>query len=277
MPRVKNSKNLLRNLVWKLGKAYFNYFGTKSHLLTSSYIVHRDNPTGTAVALISGANRSLVAYIGAAQNVSIDNLKSKKITNIIKISDLIYMEGFFLPHRIDTVKYIHKYCYENERPFVFNLSASYICMNHSDDAMFLAQNCDILIGNYKEFQALLTAANLMEDIKSFAMRLSQGYKNVKKLPYGKIIIITNGSKSVICAHTGGIVEEIPVPKIDTNKIGDTNGAGDAFAAGFLAGLFAQQTPIGCLKWGCWVAHQIIQQVGCTIPSYTAEVLKGINE
>ncbi|KAF2897382.1 hypothetical protein ILUMI_08796 [Ignelater luminosus] len=238
------------------------------------YIEHVNEPTGTVVALVSGACRSLVAYIGAAQHVAIDNLHATDI-NTLNTVDLVYMEGFFLPDRKQVAQYIQEFCYDSKRIFTFNLSAVYMAETYPDDILYFANNCDILIGNYREYDALIKAAKLTMNVETLVAQLSANYDNSKNLKYGKIVIMTNGSKSVLCAHSNGKTEEISVPKIEADKIGDTTGAGDAFAAGFLAGMFEGRPPTGCLRWGCWVSRQIIQQVGCTIPNYPAEFLKTI--
>ncbi len=50
-------------------------------------------------------------------------------------------------------------------------------------------------------------------------------------------------KTVSLFHSGGNIEEIPVPKVDPRNIVDTTGAGDAFCAGnfhFISILFANK-------------------------------------
>lgn len=44
---------------------------------------------------------------------------------------------------------------------------------------------------------------------------------------------------------------------------DTNGAGDAFAGGFLAQFIQGRDLDTCIKCGIWAAAQIIQRSGCT--------------
>lgn len=242
----------------------------------TKYIKHKNEPTGAVVALVSGANRSLVADIGAAQHVEVENVQTDSTTAILKTADLVYMEGFFLTKRRPVVQYIQEFCYDNKIIFTFNLSAIYMTTHYTKDVLYFAETCDILIGNRNEYEALIAAAKLRCDARTLLVQLAKKYKNSANLKYGKIVIMTNSSKSVICGHSGGKLEEIAVPKVDPNKIGDTTGAGDAFAAGFLAGMFAERNPVGCLKWGCWVAQQIILQRGCTIPDYSAEFLNSID-
>ena len=55
----------------------------------------------------------------------------------------------------------------------------------------------------------------------------------------------------------------PVAKVD--QLVDTNGAGDAFVAGFLSQLLLGASLEACVAAGHWSAGVIIQHVGCTFP------------
>ena len=62
---------------------------------------------------------------------------------------------------------------------------------------------------------------------------------------------------------GDDIQTFAVEKVET--LVDTNGAGDAFVAGFLSQLLLGK-PLGkCVEAGHWSAGVIIQHVGCTFP------------
>lgn len=75
-------------------------------------------------------------------------------------------------------------------------------------------------------------------------------------------IITQGHDPVILTYKGKVTE-IPVSVIPEEKIVDTNGAGDAFAGGFLSQMVLGQPYEVCVKCGIWTASQIVQRSGCT--------------
>lgn len=79
---------------------------------------------------------------------------------------------------------------------------------------------------------------------------------------GRVAIITQGKDPVLLAKDGKVIE-IPVDVIASDKIVDTNGAGDAFVGGFLSQLIQQKPLDTCVKCGNWAAGQIIQRSGCT--------------
>ena len=74
--------------------------------------------------------------------------------------------------------------------------------------------------------------NILDKESTDIQEIAKAISNLPKLSDKKrIVIITQGDKPVILA-IGDSIKEIPVPKIDSNKIIDTNGAGDAFVGSF---------------------------------------------
>ncbi|KAF5275369.1 hypothetical protein FQA39_LY06826 [Lamprigera yunnana] len=285
-------QNTLRLLQWILGKSnttvMFGCVGKDEQgkilktLIEASgvqtqYIEHDNEPTGTSLVLISGTSRTLLAHIGAAQQISVEDLQSIKMKTILESSDLIYMEGFFISNRVDVAREIQEHCNTNKILFTFNLSGVYMIEKYPKDILHFARTCDVLVGNRREFKALINYTNINVTVEHFATAISENYSNAKDLPYGKIVVITDGSGPLFCSYSGKTSKTMNVPKIDENKIKDTNGAGDAFVAGFLAALLNKRTPVCCMKWGCWVAQQVMQQIGCCTPPYSAEFLYNIDD
>ena len=82
----------------------------------------------------------------------------------------------------------------------------------------------------------------------------------KVTPRERIVIITQGDKpTLLCEH--GRVQEVPVKPIDPSEIKDTNGAGDAFVGGYLAGMAKGLDVMGCLGMANDLAHLVLQRDG----------------
>ena len=60
-----------------------------------------------------------------------------------------------------------------------------------------------------------------------------------------------------------IFSELPVSKLASDLIVDTNGAGDAFVGGFLAQLAKGKSTKEAIQCGLWAATEIIQVSGGT--------------
>lgn len=99
-----------------------------------------------------------------------------------------------------------------------------------------------------------------KDLKEIALKICKLPKQNENRY--RVCVITNGSNPVILAYQGEI-KEFPVPKLSAEKLVDTNGAGDAFAGGFLSQYIQGQPLDVCVKCGIWTATEIIQRSGCT--------------
>lgn len=224
---------------------------------------------------MKGTDRSLIANIGAAQHFTVqDFLGDECYIKSLNEADIVYMEGFFLTHRVELAKFILNYCNENKKPFVFNISGVYMCHLQPEDMKYFGERCDILFGNKKEYSALNKIITECDtEVKDFAVALTKKHPKKDYLPYGKIAVVTDGSRSVTCSYDSGKCISFPVAKVDKKQIKDTTGAGDSFVSGFLAGLFHNKKPEICLAWGCWVSQKIIQEYGCTVPNYSPDEIK----
>lgn len=106
----------------------------------------------------------------------------------------------------------------------------------------------ILVLNLEEAQAVL---------KNNSGKINILLQELHKLG-PKIVIITNGEKWLYALHEN-IIYSLTPPKV---KIVHTAGAGDAFTAGFLAGLVKKYSFEDALRLGQVNASSVIQYIGC---------------
>ncbi|ROT82301.1 uncharacterized protein [Penaeus vannamei] len=89
----------------------------------------------------------------------------------------------------------------------------------------------------------------------------------------KLVVVTKGPSPLLYVDNH-IVRERCVPPISPKDIIDTTGAGDSFVGGFLAALSRRRKLNHCLDCGTWTAQKLLQQKGCTLPTYAATFLSG---
>ena len=70
------------------------------------FAIQEDHPTGHCVALVRGAERTLLAHPGAAEHFGLGDLESSGILRTLKTSRgedhiVVYVEGFFAIHSWD--------------------------------------------------------------------------------------------------------------------------------------------------------------------------------
>jgi sugar/nucleoside kinase (ribokinase family) len=82
----------------------------------------------------------------------------------------------------------------------------------------------------------------------------------------RTVVITRGERGALLATDGLQVEAAPYL---AQFVGGT-GAGDAFDAGFIAGMLAGEDPIGCLKWGAALGASCVRSISATESVFTRE-------
>lgn len=273
-----SAQNTLRILSWILkfpsvatfmgctGKdtnAKIMYEKAKEVGLNTAYQVDETTPTGTCAVLITGKERSLVAHLAAANNFKINHLDDPKNWSIVEKANIYYISGFFFTVCPEAILRVAKYSLANNRTFMINLSAPFICQFFKDKLLDALPYTDLIFGNEDEAKTFgKHILNLeTEDLHEIAKALTKMPKLGGKK---RIVIITQGSDPIIVAKEDEI-KEINVPKIEQDKIIDTNGAGDAFVGGFLAQYVLGQNLEKCIDCGIWSSGLIIQRSGCTFP------------
>merc|ERR1711920_188513 len=81
----------------------------------------------------------------------------------------------------------------------------------------------------------------------------------------RTVVVTQGKDPTIVVVNGHVTEHA-ITALPKKKLVDTNGAGDAYVGGFLAGLSKGLSVAECCKVGAYSASVIVQHSGCTFPA-----------
>ncbi|KAA1110499.1 adenosine kinase [Puccinia graminis f. sp. tritici] len=243
--------------------------------LKELYQVVKEFPTGACACLITGHHRSLCTQLGAAEKFSPSHLKTEPVVKAIQDAQIYYLGGFFLTHGIESSLALAQAATESQKIFTMNLSAPFIAEFFKDNVDQLLPHVDYLFGNESEAAAYAAAHNWdTKDLPTIAVRIAALPKKVQTRP--RVVIITQGSESTIVASTNasafsspadlkaveaGHVLIVPVSPLKDEEIVDTNGAGDAFAGGVLAGLVLGKPIDQCIEIGHKLGKMCVGQVG----------------
>jgi len=226
-----------------------------------------EHPTGKCAVLITGQDRSLVTKLDAANHFTPAHLDDKDNWALVEAAKVFYSSGFFLTVSPESMLKVAGHAGANGKHFAMNLSAPFLVQVpiFKDRMLEVMAHSDIVFGNETEADAFGEAMKYdtkdrIEIAKKIAAMPLEGAS-----PRSRVVVITQGPDPVIVVQNGKVTE-CHVTKLASDKIVDTNGAGDAFVGGFLAQLAIGKSVHAAVQCGIWCATEIIQQSGCTCPA-----------
>ena len=228
--------------------------------LRVEYRVDPKQPTGRCGVIITGHDRSMVTDLGAANHYDLEHLKSPEVWKLVENAKYFFVGGYHLTVCPPAIQALAEEAAKNNKTFVFSLSAPFIPQFFKDPLDATAPYWDFVIGNDTESLSYAESHGLeTKDVKAIAQHLADLPKENKEKK--RVAIITQGTEPTIVAVQGEGIKEIEVHAIDKSLINDTTGAGDAFAAGFTAGLVEGVSLEQCVDQGQWLAKLSIQELG----------------
>lgn len=219
--------------------------------------------TGTCAVCVVGGERSLVANLSAANCYKSEHLKKPENWALVEKAKYFYIAGFFLTVSPDSIQLVAEHAAANNKVFMMNLSAPFICEFFKDALEKVLPYMDYIFGNETEARTFSKVQGWeTDDVEEIALKLSQWPKasEIRK----RTTVITQGADPVVVAQDGKL-KKFPVIVLPKDKLVDTNGAGDAFVGGFLSQLVQEKPIEECVRAGCYASHVIIQRSGCTYP------------
>ncbi|ENN71091.1 adenosine kinase-like [Dendroctonus ponderosae] len=269
-------QNALRVCQWLIGKpsvtTFFGCVGEDNYSkvlnqravsegVNARYQYTGAEPTGTCAVLVTGHHRSLCANLGAANCFTIDHILLPDNKKLVNTARFYYISGFFLTVSPPSIMEVANVALANDRPLAMNLSAPFISQFYKEPLMQVLPYVDVLFGNETEAETFAQEQDFgTKDIKEIAIKLCNMPKQNEKR--SRVVVLTQGVHPVILAHNGKI-KEFPVKVLPADQLVDTNGAGDAFAGGFLSQYIQGRDLTVSIKCGMWAARQIVQRSGCT--------------
>ncbi|CCE64802.1 hypothetical protein TPHA_0I03010 [Tetrapisispora phaffii CBS 4417] len=264
-------QNSARGAAYILGKGKVAYFGSvgkdkyaeklaaenAAAGVTSLYQVQEDAGTGKCAALITNFDRSLVTDLSAANLFTPDHLD--KNWSVVENAEIFYIGGFHLTVSPESIIKLGKHAKETGKQFILNLSAPFIPQFFKDALKEVLPYTTMVIANEAEAEAYAEAFELKcskTDLEAIAKEIVGDSK--------KTVIFTHGLEPTVVVTSEGS-QTFPVKALESSKIVDTNGAGDAFAAGFLAALVEKKPLETAIDMGQWLAALSIQEIGASYP------------
>jgi sugar/nucleoside kinase (ribokinase family) len=208
----------------------------------------RPGPPSTARCLIfvtPDGQRTMNTYLGASQFLPARALDEQLIAS----AAVLYLEGYLWDPEEPRAAMRKAIAAARAagRKAAFTLSDAFVIERHGDDfrALIEAGQIDILFANKAELAALTGKPDFDAGLAALA----------PKVP---VLVVTRSEEGAVAIAHG---ERHDIEAEPLAHVVDTTGAGDLFAAGFLAGYARKASIHRCLAMGAVAAAEIISHYG----------------
>lgn len=218
----------------------------------------KEPPTARCLILVTpDAQRTMNTFLGASQFLP----PAAVDAGLIASGAILYLEGYLwdaeepkaaMALAIDIAR-------NNDRKVAFTLSDGFCIERHRDDFTRLIKDgmIDILFANEAEIKSLC-------ETEGFDAAVAQTAAQVETL------VVTRSEQGAIAVQN---MKTFAVGAEPVEKIVDTTGAGDLFAAGFLSGYIEKRSMEDCLTIGAVAAAEVISHYGARPEANLRELVK----
>jgi sugar/nucleoside kinase (ribokinase family) len=202
-------------------------------------------PTARSLILVTpDAHRTMSTYLGAAVELGPEDID----TDLVERSAITYLEGYLWdkPRAKEAFRVAMAAARGAGRRVSLTLSDSFCVERHLDEFRGLVDNeVDLLFANEEEIFALTGTRDLSAAVGAVRGR-------------AEIVVITRSEHGSMVVTADDTVE---VPAAEVERLVDTTGAGDLYAAGFLHGLIRDRPLAECAALGSLAAAEVISHLG----------------
>ena len=189
--------------------------------------------------------RSMNTYLGACQGFGPGDVAA----DVVRASAITYLEGYLWdpPAAKEAFKTAAAIAHEAGRKVAITLSDSFCVDRYRDEFLDLIETrtVDLVFSNEAELHALYQTADFDTAVAAVRSRC-------------ELCVVTLGAEGSLVIGADTVT---PVPASPIHELVDTTGAGDLFAAGFLAGYARGADRVTCARLGALAAAEIIQHLG----------------
>ncbi len=196
------------------------------------------------IFVTSDAERTMNTYLGACVNLTADDIDEALVAS----AKITYMEGYLYdePHAKDAFRRAADIAHAAGRQVSLSLSDSFCVHRHRADFLdLIANRVDILFANDSELLALFETDDLDAALEKVAAMVD-------------LAAVTLGARGSVVVRGG---ERVTSPAAHVERVVDTTGAGDLYAAGFLYGLTRNLPLAECARIAGLAAAEVISHFG----------------
>ena len=202
-------------------------------------------PTGQCLVIVTpDAQRTMCTYLGSADQLAPHDVAPDLVT----ASRVVYLEGYLWdqPRAKDAITHAAETAHAAGVSVAFTLSDPFCVRRHRDEFLDLVEgHIDVLFANEAEICSLYQVDDFDDALQR--VRHHTEVAALTRSEHGSVVV-SNDDIHVVAAH--------PV-----ERVVDTTGAGDLYAAGFLYGLTHGRHLADCARLGAIAAAEVISHLG----------------
>lgn len=204
-----------------------------------------ESVTGHCLVLVTDdAERTMATHLGVASDFASVDLHAGQLSS----TQVAYFEGYLWDQEAAkaAMREAMDLAHANDAAVALTLSDPFCVQSHQDEFLALLNgDLDILLANEEEIMLLFGTTDFDAAVSAVEEK-------------GVLATLTRGAAGSVVVTAGG---PLSVPAIPVDKVVDTTGAGDLFAAGFLYGITNGLSPEESAKLGAVCAAEVIAHVG----------------
>jgi sugar/nucleoside kinase (ribokinase family) len=223
-----------------------------SHDIRSAKVAFETKPAadGPATAcsyilVTPDGERTMNTYLGAAQNLHPDDIDAAQIA----ASSITYLEGYLWDPKDakDAFVKASSAAHAAQRRVALTLSDAFCVGRYRAEFLDLMRTriVDLVFANEAELTSLYETSDFNAALAQFRKDVGTG-------------VVTRSEQGCVVVSKDGVQA---VPAFPVDKVVDTTGAGDLFAAGFLFGLVRDFPMTRAAQLGALAAAEVIQHLG----------------
>jgi len=228
-----------------LGRAFRHDIGAAGVTFSTPPAAGGPSTARCYILVTPDGERTMNTYLGAAQDLHPDDISPDDVA----AAAITYLEGYLWDPKNAKEAFVKAagIAHDAGRMVALTLSDSFCVDRYRDEFLNLirSRTVDLVFANEHELHALYQTA----DFDTALAQLRQD---------ARMAAVTRSAEGCIIVGNGG-VEAVAAFPVD--RVVDTTGAGDLFAAGFLVGMARGGVYEQCGRLGALAAAEVIQHLG----------------
>jgi sugar/nucleoside kinase (ribokinase family) len=229
----------------QIGRLYRHDINAASVAFVSAPMA-RGPATGCSYILVTpDGERTMNTWLGAAQQLTPDDVDP----GAVSAAGIVYLEGYLWDPKNakDAFLKASRIAHDTGRQVALTLSDAFCVDRYRGEFLDLMRNgtVDLIFANESELHSLYQTSDFETALAALRNDVALG-------------VVTRSEKGCVVTAADKV---ITVPAVAVEKLVDTTGAGDLFAAGFLFGMVRGASHHDCGRLGALAAAEVIQHIG----------------